>query len=295
MPGSVSSVPWSQPVPAGHRPWLWPNLLSLDAPLIAVLWLNLFAISGQVRVRPAATIVLALVVWAIYIADRLLDTLHWSGGDEGFAARHRFYRQHRAGFALFLLPLLGVICWFCCNLDRRTLRDGILMLAAVTLYFAAIHYRRSKSRLALPKEATVAVLFGAGTYLPAWAHARSSNAGLDVSVLLFVLLCWVNAALIEYSEWIRLRLARWRTPHASTVAAGKYLLAIGIAVAVLALCLAAAPAFHAELPILAAVALSALALAGLGFCWRRLAIDQVRVLADATLLTPGVILLLLHR
>src|ERR1700744_1199150 len=42
--------------------WLWPNLLSLDAPLIAVLWLHLFAAAGHIRIAPLVTVSLVLVV-----------------------------------------------------------------------------------------------------------------------------------------------------------------------------------------------------------------------------------------
>ena len=43
-----------------HYPiWLWPNLVSLDAPVIAALWQHF--LSGTLSpVHPAATVVLAL-------------------------------------------------------------------------------------------------------------------------------------------------------------------------------------------------------------------------------------------
>jgi hypothetical protein len=268
--------------------WLWPNLLSLDAPIIAVLWLVVFAAAGEVALAPALMLTLGVVVWAIYIADRLLDS--WGEDTEQGAARHRFCGQHRAAFALGLVLLLAVSAWLCSELPARTLRAGMLMMAVVVVYFAAVHIWR----WALPKEAVVAGLFAAGTYLPLWADGSSQNVRLGISVALFAVVSWMNAALIEYSEWIRLRLACGEAPHPSTILAGKHLPVIGVATTLLTGCLAVAPGFHAELPVLSAVALSALALAALGWHWRRLGIDQIRVLADAALLTPGVVLLLMR-
>ena len=284
----------SQTKSSGRPLWLWPNLLSLDAPLIAVLWLNLFASSGRIRLAPAVPLVLALVVWLIYVADRLLDSLRSDQADLR-SARHRFYRAHRSAFFALLVGLLGVTGWACLTLDPRTLRYGVLMMMVVAGYFAAVHSLQSKARIRFPKEAAVGVLFGLGTYFPAWVHLHKANPGMDVSVVLFVLLCWLNAALIEYSEWLRLRRGRWQTPHASTVTVGRHLLGIGIVVALAALWMTFPAAFHVDLPLLWAIALSAVALAGLGLWWRHLAIDTVRVLADATLLTPGLVLLFLHR
>ena len=47
------------------RPWLWPNLLSLDAPVVALLWQLLFVrcFHGSLGTLPAA--LLAVAVWLI--------------------------------------------------------------------------------------------------------------------------------------------------------------------------------------------------------------------------------------
>ena len=55
------------------RIWLWPNLLSLDAPLVAVVWQVMFARCFQVPVDTVAAALLLLTVWLVYSADRTLD------------------------------------------------------------------------------------------------------------------------------------------------------------------------------------------------------------------------------
>jgi hypothetical protein len=269
--------------------WLWPNLLSLDAPLIAVLWLHLFAVSGQIKLAPDVTLVLALVVWLIYIADRLLDSVRGAGA---MSARHRFYRAHLKAFALLLAGLLATTCWACLSLDYRTLRDGVLLAFMIGVYFALVHWLKGDQHTRFPKEAVVAILFGVGTFFPAWVHLPHETVAMAVTAALFILICWLNTALIEYSEWIRLRHAGAETPHASTIIAGRHLPAIGISVAAAASLLAFVGSLHLEFPLLIAIALSASLLAVLGYFWRHLAINAVRVLADVTLLTPSIVLLL---
>ena len=54
--------------------WLWPNLLSLDAPIVALLWQILFARCFHARVETLPSVLLVLAVWLIYAADRTLDS-----------------------------------------------------------------------------------------------------------------------------------------------------------------------------------------------------------------------------
>lgn len=279
---AVASRPASIPL------WLWPNLLSLDAPLVAVLWMQLFARLAPAPVDWTASLVLALVVWLIYGADRLLDV---SRGDAAVqeSSRHRFCRTHRRAFLLLLIALLGLTCGLCSTLDHRTLRYGGLLLVLVAGYFAAVH--RTGSRR-FPKEAVVGVVFGLGVYLPVWAQLGTRpSAATAVCIVLFMLLCWLNAVLIEHSEWLELRHRRGQAPHALTVAAGTNLSAMGGAIATAAGLLTLLPAFHMDRLILLCLVLSTVALAALAAGRRKLPLDALRVLADATLLTPGLVLL----
>ncbi len=67
--------------------WLWPNLISLDAPVVAVLWQMFFARCFGVRIDFTLAALLMLSVWLIYVADRVLDAHRRPSG----IARHQFY------------------------------------------------------------------------------------------------------------------------------------------------------------------------------------------------------------
>jgi hypothetical protein len=279
---------WDQPL------WLWPNLLSLDAPLIAVLWMQLFAVSEDVRVSPVVTLVLGLAVWLIYVADRLFDGMFATTGHEQ-AARHRFHMAHRNVLLAGASLALALTCLACLELDTLTLEFGTLLTLVVLAYFGAIHGRLVKRRLHFPKEMVVAVVFGAGTFFPASIHARGSYPAMAIVLALFVVTCWLNLVLIEYAEWMVLRHGRTHRPHVSTVMAGQYLPWSGGGAAIMALLVFCSPYAGTERPALLALVLSAVALAGLSYCWRCLSTNAVRVLADVALLSPLIVLPLVTR
>jgi hypothetical protein len=246
----------------GSRVWLWPNLLSLDAPLVALLWQTLFIRcfhapnSGRGQVLPS--ILLGCAVWLIYAADRALDA--WRGA--GARPRHEFYRRHwRAVLPIwiFVFAATGWAAWI--SLPAQLFERGAWLAAAVGAYFGVVHC----SRLHWPKEAAVAVIFGLGASLAAWTRVETSY---DVfTVILFACLCWINCTAI--SEWEE-GSGRWP-------------------IGMLAACvgLAAIAVLHRERPILAgAEASSALAFVLLDRGRFKFSADALRVLADAALLSP---------
>jgi hypothetical protein len=87
--------------------WLWPNVLSLDAPLVAILCQAALARAHKVSLLPSVYAALFLAVWLIYVVDRVLDGFTMKD-EERLSARHAFYRRHRGLFVFFVVPA-GVI------------------------------------------------------------------------------------------------------------------------------------------------------------------------------------------
>jgi hypothetical protein len=240
------------------RPWLWPNLLSLDAPIVAVLWQILFARCFQVPVDPLAALLLLLTVWLIYSADRTLDA--WKG--DCHSPRHEFYRRWWGPLFPLWMSVLGLTAWLAAeHLSTGLFLRGVILLAAVGVYFALVHCGILRG----PKEAAVGVLFALGASLEAWSNVKSPA---DVAtILLFSGLCWMNCIAIQRWEGERLD---W-SPSA----------------AALVLACAAGVLLYAHRPILGGAELaSAAAFLLLGHVHRKLSADAVRVLADVALLSP---------
>jgi hypothetical protein len=279
-----------------RRPWIWPTLLSLDAPLVAVLWELLFAAGLRARVEPAVTAVMALTVWLIYVADRILDSFQ-TDEETPQPVRHRFYRAHRMAFLPAFFAIFVFTCWLAiAHLDSKTLRAGIILGLIVGVYFATVHFVGTAAQKWFPKELVVAFLFAAGSGLPVWVDIRELQSFWLVPVTLFVLVLWMNTIVIEYTEWLRFRDGNAGRPHPTTIIAGAWLAPFGIALGVLALAgglvAGVAKPFEAARSILLAEGISALALSGIALRWRKLPSHVVRMAADAALLTPALFLFL---
>ncbi len=281
----------NQPAQAAerHKVWLWFNLLSLDAPLVAILWQALFAHCFEVRVTGAAFAALAIAVWFIYVSDRLLDALR-GDGDEA-VPRHRFYQHNWSILGLSATFGLGVLGWICARLDPRVLHNGFAMLAAVLAYFAMVHMVPDAVRRFWPKELVVGVLFAMGTCLATWTRTSAPGGEMLRPALLFAALCWLNCIAIEYWEWSRYGPAIDKTPHVLTLWIGRRLQWAALAICVFAATLAPGP--HTGLrPLFFAALLSAAAILWLDHSRQRLSTEALRVLADVSLLSPLLVLLL---
>jgi hypothetical protein len=266
-------------------PLLWLTVLSLDAPAVAVLWQLLFARSFHARLGWSVTILLALVVWLIYVADRVLDAMK-SPAQGAEATRHLFYRRHLWAFLFPLCGVFGIAAWMSLTqLDTKTFRDGLIILLAVGVYLLAVHLV-SPGREWLPKEMLVGVLFALGTCFPVWEHMTKDIVMLVGPYLLFTALCWMNCAAIEHEEWKRLRGRRFGEPHPWTVWMGRRFMKLSLAVAAVALGLIVSEFGRPHWRLPAAELLSALTFTLIQYQKESLSIDQFRVLVDIALFTP---------
>lgn len=129
-PAQAPRIPW----------WLWFNVLSLDAPLVAILWQWALAQNHQVKLLPGCYTALGLAVWLIYITDRTLDGFNM--GAKALSARHHFYRKYRWVFALGVAPIGAAFLFWTSLTD---IPSGILwrglglgfLVSLYLLYFAA--------------------------------------------------------------------------------------------------------------------------------------------------------------
>ena len=223
---------------------LW-HLASLDAPTVATVWAWAFARSAHIRLAAWPLVLLGLVVWAVYIGDRLLDARagRRSPSTHDLRARHHFHWRHRR----VLAPVAGASALLAAALlaaaiVRRRVplialpQDSVVALATLA-YFSGVH-----GRLKLPgavgrlargmgsRECLVGALFAAGCVLPAWSVdpvAWGPASPLRLLVLpaaYFAVLAWTNVRAIT----------RWEAEHrlgrmAWGLAGAGLLLAAGLA------------------------------------------------------------------
>jgi hypothetical protein len=186
-----------------------PNLLSLDAPCVAVAWQWLVSttatavVVGSEQRGPGLTLATALflAVWLVYMGDRLLDCnrLDFRGD---VPRRHRFVRRHSA----WLWPVWWIVLAATAGLaltciGPRMLAAGAAVLGGVLLYCVAVH-GSTRYRRRLPKEFIVGTIFSAGVCLEAIVHFPSREILVTFVMLagLFSLNCCCFALLQQSSD-----------------------------------------------------------------------------------------------
>jgi hypothetical protein len=276
--------------------WLWPTILSLDAPAVVVLWQALFARTAGVTAGAPERYVLGCSVWLAYSADRWIEGWRLSP-EQVRTHRHRFHIRWRweifiVWVAVLALDLVTAIR----GLPGREIHAGVVLLLAVAAYLLSHQLVHRASRWRAPKEACVAVLIAAGAAVFVVSQRGAATGALSAPMALFILLCFCNCALISVWE------NEVDLSHGQTSLALQYRQAAGLSRALpwLAALASVAAGLTAGPGMAAVAACSASSGVLLGLVDRaepRIGRIPARVLADIALMTPAIPLLLLggHR
>lgn len=199
------------------RWWMAANYLNLDAPVIAVVWLALFAACRDVFVPFEAYKVLAITVWCVYTIDHLFDTKR-KPSIEAMTPRHRFHRMWR-------IPLTGILAvamviganMALSQLPPPLVTGGLVLGGVVALYLIHARAIAETNSAIVPKEILCGFIFAIGTSLSAVIYGGDLQ-GLSAppmiaplialirimtspDVLFFAALCVLNCMAIAVWEW----------------------------------------------------------------------------------------------
>ncbi|MFD2256244.1 hypothetical protein ACFSSA_06135 [Luteolibacter algae] len=269
--------------------WLWPNLLGLDSPLVAVAWQWLFAKSFGITLPDVFHLILGLSAWCIYLADRLYDS--WRTHDVSHATdRLRFTKQ-------FFIPLTAVmIIAGCINawlilvyVPRDFILTGLTTAFLVGVYYTIRLGRNLGFASIVPREIICGMLFALGCVIAPFYFATSTMNDLphfDLAAVFFGVLCSMSCILISLWE----RDADIATNDRS-IATSASRIVPHIAASITFLSAACAVlAIFTSWEIFLSLALSAFALRMLLHMEKQLSLVSLRVLADGVLLTPALFL-----
>lgn len=177
--------------------WRWPNVLSLDAPVIAVVWQEAFARAFGTPLSLAPRLVLFLVVWCVYAGDRIADGLRLGTPPEA-PARHRFAARHQRALGALILGC-GVTCAALMpSLSWGVVAGGAGLGVFMGLYFFWNHFAGDRFARGWAKEMVIGIVFAGGCILVPWSIAPSAANGLPMLVL--ALVCTANCLLIARLE-----------------------------------------------------------------------------------------------
>ncbi len=154
--------------------WLLPNLLSLDAPLVAVVWMWILAKSMRVvYVETYSYWLVACAVWCVYVLDRIMDV--WRSkraaakGDSISPVllhpRHHFHWKYRYAFivAFVIVSVASVYAAF--NIaSENLLTAGFSGISLVILYL--IVRRFELGEITYFKNFVAAITFSFGVSAP---------------------------------------------------------------------------------------------------------------------------------
>ena len=186
-----------------RRPlWIWPNLLSLDAPLVVLAWFWMFKQVWLVKYhQPSLPWFLALTVWCIYVADRLMDERLAELDTGRTTARHRFHRQLRNPMKIgLLIGGLGAFLLMAIQ-SRGLLLYGMPVLLPVAAYFAVSFYDAGRG-VSWFKNILAGTAFAYGTAIGVHFRRERSiwDLALSPEVVVFAGLCMINMIAIDHWE-----------------------------------------------------------------------------------------------
>lgn len=296
--------------PLSGRWWLIAHLLSLDAPLVAIVWQSVFGWVLGTAIRWPETLVLYLSVWIAYTGDRVFDAWRMEArcnrrrrlGDREVtstpAARHRFSAENRPALLWAMGFALAADLWVAhTKLSTESLHAGYPLALSVIAYVAAAQFLKGFGHWWIAKELTVGLIIAAGAL---WVPV-AEGAPAEHSLLLLCAAAWLCGwNCVAISLWEQADPADWSRHKGTPARARERLLShlgvyfhqwtiIGaIAVTVLGAStgsvhgLAAGCSFGTAMLLLRAVHASGTFLSD----------DARRVFADVVLLVPAVLLLL---
>lgn len=196
---------------------LW-HLASLDAPTVAIVWSLAFAWTAHIYLPKWVPLLLALVTWAVYVFDRLLDARSGQREPTRHKLRERHYFHWRYRRALLPMAIAaacaaaGIILTF---MPPVACEHDSVLAAAAFAYFSGVHTGCKARQFRLPwphaipgKEFLVGVLFTAGCVLPAWhrppafAASESATWAFWIPAMVFAALAWLNCSCIARWESI---------------------------------------------------------------------------------------------
>lgn len=174
------------------------NLLGLDAPLIAVVWLFLFARTWRVNYHPwEAYVVLGLSVWILRVSSKLLVEA-MKGEDE----RDEFLRRHKKGFCRGLL-VMGVLSVVLTLRYFPLSAYNYLLIGAVLVggyFILALFSTPDENEISYAKHLLAGATFAFGTAM--MAHVYLPNLGIrelfySREFISFAVLCLLVSSALE--------------------------------------------------------------------------------------------------
>lgn len=262
----------------------WPNLIGLDSPMVAVCWQAMFGKISGADLPWFIHLILGLSTWCIYLADRIIDVMR--SDQQAVTSRHRFTQSHRNKLiSLLIIISISNLILIIKYLPHQLWVSGLITLGLIAIYYLIRLTRLQKIITLIPREVMCGMLFALGCAIAPYAYATSpwlKDPTLLIPVFMFGCVC--SASCILISSWESEADALTAdssiiTTHASFIPHLAKSLACLAVIALAFSCI-----FHWQA--LLAISVSALSLRFVLGHQNQICPLNLRVLADAVLLSP---------
>lgn len=159
--------------------WLWPNLLSLDAPLVGVIWMWIMAKAMRVLyVETYAYWMLAAAIWCVYVIDRIWDVWRNEGSTKGLSSRHEFHWKYRKYLLSAVFAVVIVCVYASINIISETLLSaGVAGVLLVIIYLLVA--KLDKGDVTYFKNFIAGITFAYGVAAPIVVESIQIDYGLS--------------------------------------------------------------------------------------------------------------------
>ncbi|HEX8898484.1 MAG TPA: hypothetical protein VF751_07285, partial [Chthoniobacterales bacterium] len=172
-------------------PTIWLNLVCLDAPLVAITWLWLFARNFQVPLQIGNGVALFLTAWLIYLADRFVDAAALETNSPR-SLRQEFCLRHREIWITIVVLVGGFDAYVIWRTTAwETFFVGAIVGTLALLYLVLNHPLGLIWRTLPAKELAIGMLFAAGTVVALLPRLPLTTT-FAVATLSFAGLCALN-------------------------------------------------------------------------------------------------------
>jgi hypothetical protein len=179
-------------------PILCLNDISLDAPLIAVVWQGLIAEVFSVSLEIHHHLILGTAVWLCYSADRCAEPCFVNGIS---SSRHQIFKKHKMPFVFIWIALFfGAFFWSFLVLPPSCLLWGIHLFGLCVTNFILCK-KESKTGIpsSVPKEMRTAGILAFGClFFPAY---EASLNFVNCSVVFFIVFYLLFINCLSISRW----------------------------------------------------------------------------------------------
>ncbi|MCB1147217.1 MAG: hypothetical protein KDK38_10480 [Leptospiraceae bacterium] len=177
------------------------NSLSLDAPIVGIIWLWCLSAVYSIRIEVHHFLILFSVTWLSYAGDRLLDSIR-TPGKSCLAPRHLFtsiyFKLLMCAWALVaVFSFLNLVF----NLERTEIFWGFCLLILLAIYYLCCFYFPELARGLLPRELLVGLFFSSATHFFVLSHLADGNYYFVWTYGSFLGLCTLNCLLISRCEF----------------------------------------------------------------------------------------------